>query len=273
MRLVFDEAKKHRAFREAWIGYILGGLYLLLAIWQFGPVTSDYWGTWYSVQQDIYAYGANFTAFLLVVGLPRLVCYERENRTESLIRVSNIGCFYTWKSKALYSVFYCAAVVIVVGVSSVLIHCGSFGFEGALSPMEASVYFQIETMPSLPNIVYCVLQYVFLFGGALYFAGFVLLVSAITKRTALSIFLCGGSYVVCAIYEIIGHRLPMILRRIIDIFYQFGFGGYLRQESFSWNGFPTGVWEDVWKPVLLLIVMIALEFSAFWFVWRRKATK
>ena len=32
--LISDEARKHRAFREVWVAYLLGGLYLLL----FKPV-------------------------------------------------------------------------------------------------------------------------------------------------------------------------------------------------------------------------------------------
>ena len=45
---------------------------------------------------------------------------------------------------------------------------------------------------------------------------------------------------------------------------------YLLQESYSWV-FPY-LWSDVWKPVLLEIGMILLEFFIFWRIWRRKAT-
>lgn len=31
--LISDEARKHRAFREVWVAYILGGLYLLLGLY------------------------------------------------------------------------------------------------------------------------------------------------------------------------------------------------------------------------------------------------
>ena len=54
----------------------------------------------------------------------------------------------------------------------------------------------------------------------------------------------------------------------IDALYRFGFGGYLLQESYSWV-FPY-LWSDVWKPVLLGIGMILLEFFLFWRIWRRK---
>lgn len=32
--LISDEARKHRAFREVWVAYLLGGLYLLLGYTQ-----------------------------------------------------------------------------------------------------------------------------------------------------------------------------------------------------------------------------------------------
>ena len=31
--LISDEARKHRAFREVWVAYLLGGLYLLLGLY------------------------------------------------------------------------------------------------------------------------------------------------------------------------------------------------------------------------------------------------
>ena len=124
----------------------------------------------------------------------------------------------------------------------------------------------------MSNLAYCALQYGFLLLGALYFAGFILIVAALTRRTALSLFLCGGSYLLFFAYSAVGHQLPEFLRVPLDALYRFGFGGYLLQESYSWTsrGFP-GLWPDVWKPVLLGIGMILLEFFVFWRIWGRKA--
>ena len=84
--LISDEARKHRAFREVWVAYLLGGLYLLLGLYteisdQNYSVRYDAQQKWWFVQQNIRSYGATLTAFLLAVGLPRLVCCEREYRT------------------------------------------------------------------------------------------------------------------------------------------------------------------------------------------------
>ena len=80
--LISDEARKHRAFREVWVAYLLGGLYLLLGLYteiseQNYSALYDAQQKWNFVQQNIYSYGATLTAFLLAVGLPRLVCCER----------------------------------------------------------------------------------------------------------------------------------------------------------------------------------------------------
>ena len=87
--LISDEARKHRAFREVWVAYLLGGLYLLLGLYteisdQNYSVRYDAQQKWWFVQQNIRSYGATLTAFLLAVGLPRLVCCEREYRTDDL---------------------------------------------------------------------------------------------------------------------------------------------------------------------------------------------
>ena len=84
------------------------------------------------------------------------------------------------------------------------------------------------------------------------------------------LFLCGGSYLLFFAYSAVGPQLPEFLRVPIDALYRFGFGGYLLQESYSW-AFPY-LWLDIWKPVLLEIGMILLEFFIFWRIWRRKAT-
>ena len=82
----------------------------------------------------------------------------------------------------------------MVGAASLLVNGGAFGFEGARLPVASCVYFTDGALPPMSNLAYCALQYGFLFLGALYFAGFILIVAALTRRTALSLFLCGGSY-------------------------------------------------------------------------------
>ena len=105
--------------------------------------------------------------------------------------------------------------------------------------------------------------------GRVIFRRFILIVAALTRRTALSLFLCGGSYLLFFAYSAVGPQLPEFLHVPLDALYRFGFGGYLLQESYSWV-FPY-LWSDVWKPVLLGIGMILLEFFLFWRIWRRKA--
>ena len=220
--LISDEARKHRAFREVWVAYLLGGLYLLLGLYteisdQNYSVRYDAQQKWWFVQQNIYSYGATLTAFLLAVGLPRLVCCEREYQTDDLVGTAALGRRYTWRAKTAFTVLYCVAVVFIIGAASLLVNGGAFGFEGALSPVAGCLYFADTALPPMSNLAYCALQYGFLLLGALYFAGFILIVAALTRRTALSLFLCGGSYLLFFAYSAVGFQLPEFLRVPLDI--------------------------------------------------------
>ena len=135
--LISDEARKHRAFREVWVAYLLGGLYLLLGLYteiseQNYSALYDAQQKWWFVQQNIRSYGATLTAFLLAVGLPRLVCCEKEYRTDDLVGTAALGRRCTWRAKTAFTVLYCAAVVFIIGAASLLVNGGAFGFEGAL---------------------------------------------------------------------------------------------------------------------------------------------
>ena len=262
------------------MGCLLGMLFLIFAIYQESSVNANIIESipirqfWYGVQQNIRTYGGTLTAFLLAVGLPRLICCEHEYRTDCLIKTSAKGNIVTWQSKVLFTVLYCFVVVFIIGASSLIINCNLFGFKGALQPVETCVYFSDSALPPMSNMAYCVLQYLFLFLGALYFAGFVLLVAALTRRTALTIFLCGASYLVCVLYEYVGYMFSGMADYVLGFFYRFGFGGYLLQASYSWSSYMgAGEWSDIWKPILLVVTMILLEFSGLWLIWRRKARK
>lgn len=209
--LISDEARKHRAFREVWVAYLLGGLYLLLGLYteiseQNYSIRYPAEQKWYFLQSNIRSYGATLTAFLLAVGLPRLVCCEREYRTDDLVGTAALGRRYTWRAKTAFTVLYCAIVVFLIGAVSLLVNGGAFGFEDAFSPVISCVYFEDAALPPMSNLAYCALQYGFLFLGALYFAGFILIVAALTRRTALSLFLCGGSYLLFSRIPLSGFR-------------------------------------------------------------------
>ena len=94
MRLVLSEARKQRSFRETWVGYLLTILLLFVLIYtglgelkyvaEFGYFEQ----CWFTIQQDIRSYVGTFTAFLLVIGLSRLMCYETEQKTAFKLRDS-----------------------------------------------------------------------------------------------------------------------------------------------------------------------------------------
>ena len=85
MRTVFCEAKKHLSFREAWAGYLIALGFLILMLKNTVYETADVSEQWFGMYQDIRTYGATLTAFLLVTGLSRLMCCERERKTDALL--------------------------------------------------------------------------------------------------------------------------------------------------------------------------------------------
>lgn len=264
---IWDELKKHRAFREVWIGYLLGGAFFLLALYQ----TSGR-DRWFLIQQDIYTYGDTLTAFLLVIGLSRLMCCEHEYGTDRLIKTSERGSFLIWRIKALFAVAYCTIVVLVIGTVSLLLHGGQMGFQDALVPTSETSVPSFGPVP-MTNLNYCIMQYVFLFLGAVYFAGLILLVAQLTQHTALTIFLCGGAYVALLGYYFVGHLWTQgtPLHIITEFLFRFSFAGFMSLESFNWR--YCGEWSQVWKPVVIVILLAGLEFTASWLLWRRRAQK
>ena len=287
MQLIWNEARKQRAFREVWVGYLLAALLLSVFLYaDSGDLTAhltvdlavDLKISWYLIQQDIHRYVGALTAFLLVIGLSRLMCYETERNTSGLIGTAAHGPSLTWSAKAGLSILYCVVVVLVLGIVNLGLRSALIGFQDAFMPVSNCVYFESV---SLTNITFCAVQYVFLLLGALYFAGFILIIAAISKNTVFTISLCGGSYLASLCYQfVLSSRLESMLGRVgglIDqicgFIFRFGFFGFMQLESYRWSsiiGWP-GQWENVWKPVLFVLSAIIFEFAVLWLLWRHKA--
>lgn len=270
MQLVLNEARKQRSFREVWVGCLLAILFLSVFIY------SDSWDlnlnpgpiAWFQLQQDIHRYVGVLTAFLLVIGLSRLMCYETEQRTAGLVGTAAYGPSLTWRAKVGLSLLYCTAVVFVLGAVTLGIRGSLFGFQDAFAPVSECVHF--ESVP-LPNLAYCIVQYGFLLLGALYFTGFILIVATLTKRTSFTIFLCGGIYLASLCYQfVIQFRLRGLAEKICKAIFQFSFCGFMQLESYRWFEW-TGQWGNVWKPIVFVLLATALELAVLWLLWRRKA--
>lgn len=271
MQLILNEARKQLSFREVWVGCLLACLFLFVFIYT-DSADLKLNSSWYQIQQDIPRYVGVLTAFLLVIGLSRLMCYETEQKTAGVIGSAAYGPAFTWRAKVGLSLLYCTAVVLILGIAALGIRGTLIGFQGAFEPVSDCVYF--ESVP-LSNLAFCMVQYVFLLLGALYFTGFILLVAAITKNTVFTISLCGGIYLAALCYQfVLSSRLQGLAGRVIDrictFIFHFSFCGFMQLESYRWSDW-TGQWENVWKPVLFVLSAIILEFAALRLLWRRKA--
>lgn len=266
MRLVLSEARKQRSFREVWVGYLLA--ILLLSVFICSDSGELKHAGWYLIQQDIHRYVGVLTAFLLVIGLSRLMCYETERKTAGLIGTAAYGPALTWRGKVGLSILYCTAVVAVLGAVTLGVRGALMGFRDGFAPVSACVHF--ENVP-MSNLTYCVVQYGFLLLGALYFTGFLLIVATLTKHTSFTISLCGGIYLASLCYQfVIEHRLRGLADPICRAIFQFSFCGFMQLESYRWFGW-VGQWENVWKPIVFALLVTVLEFAVLWLLWRRKA--
>ena len=267
MQLVLSEARKQRSFREVWVGYLLAILLLSVFIYSdLGELRMN--SSWFQIQQDIHRYVGVLTAFLLVIGLSRLMCYETEQKTAGLVGTAAHGPSLTWRAKVGLSLLYCTAVVFVLGAVTLGIRGALIGFQDAFTPVSECVHF--ESVP-LSNLTYCIVQYGFLLLGALYFTGFILIVATITKRTSFTIFLCGGIYLASLCYQfVIEGRLRGLADQICKAIFQLSFCGFMQLESYRWFEW-VGQWKNAWKPIVFVLLATVLEFAVLWLLWRRKA--
>ena len=276
MRTILHEAKKSLSFRETWVGVLiaLGFLILMLKISIYE--TADVSEQWNGVFQDIRTYGATLTAFLLVTGLSRLMCYERERKTDALLFTAANGRKITFFSKIGFASLYCLLAVSLIGTVSLLVHGGAFGFADATGPVRYCPYYSETGLPPMSNLAYGIVQVLFLCLGALYMAGFVLILGVLIQKTALTMSIAGGAYLILLVYYYMnGGPLRGAALTIADTVFRFSFVGFMMQDTFAWGsvvGAP-GVWSDVWKPVLAVLCIVAAEGVLLWLLWRRRAKK
>ena len=159
------ETKKHLSFREARVGALIALGFLILMLKNTVYETADVAEQWNGVFQDIRTYESTLTAFLLVTGLSRLMCYERERKTDALLFTAANGKKIVFFSKTGFAALYCLLSVTLIGTVSLLVHGAFFGFADASGPVKYCPYYSIEGLPPISNLVYGIVQYLFLFLG------------------------------------------------------------------------------------------------------------
>ena len=110
--------------------------------------------------------------------------------------------------------------------------------------------------------------------NALCMAGFILILAVLTRRTAVTMGVCGGAYLVLLVYYYMnGGPLRGAALTVADTVFRFSFVGFMVQDTFAWGSLVNlpGLWSDVWKPVLMVLCIILAEGVLLWALWRRKA--
>ena len=278
--LLLGEARKHLAFLEVWVALALTLVYFVL----FAKPMSDVETRRLITQNEIYRMGNIGVAFMLITTLPRLVTCEVDYGTRALICASRHGARDRFRAKLGYAAACCLACVLLAMVFGLGVSAGGYGFDGAFEPVAEAQYYSVRLTPGLTNIGYCLLQYLFLYVGALYFAAFVLLVAALTRRAALTVGLCTLLYV----YGVLCNTGVMVTllagSRIADAAYVLNLllpTGFITHESFNALYFDPhfmpyshrGTGGDlgyVWIALLYAFAVTALIVFALWRVYRRR---
>ena len=278
--LLLGEARKHLAFLEVWVALALTLVYFAV----FAKPMSDVETRWLITQNEIYRMGNIGVAFMLITTLPRLVTCEGDYGTHALICASRHGARDTFRAKLGYAAACCLAFVLLAMVFGLGVSAGGYGFKGAFEPVAEAQYYSVRLTPGLTNIGYCLLQYLFFYVGALYFAAFVLLVAALTRRAVLTVGLCTLLYV----YGVLCNTGVMVTllagSRIADAAYVLNLllpTGFITHESFNALYFDPhfmpyhgrgggGDLGYVWIALLYAFAVTALIVFALWRVYRRR---
>ena len=271
--LLLGEARKHLAFREVWVALALTLVYFAL----FAKPMSDVETRWLITQHEIYRMGNIGVAFMLITTLPRLVTCEGDYGTRTLICASRHGARDTFRAKLGYAAVCCLACVLLAMVFGLGVSAGGYGFDGAFEPVAEAQYYSVRPTPGLTNIGYCLLQYLFFYVGALYFAAFVLLVAALTRRAALTVGLCTLLYVygvLCntgMITSLVGGSRIADAAYVLNLLHESFNALYFDPHFMPYHGRGGG--GDlgyVWIALLYAFAVTALIVFALWRVYRRR---
>ncbi len=279
MRYILYEIKKHVSFRETWVAYALGIGYLILGMRNYRDLTGNVQQAWYGWHQYIWLFGANLAMFLVIIGMSRIMSYERERRTDSVLLTTARGRNKLFFSRIGFAAIYAAVIVVVFGVTTFIHQFARLGFEGAFDSLkDSSNYFGIDGEASITNIGFGVLRHCLFYLSVLYLTYLVMLISQLTKRPVITICICGAAYVFPVAYYVLGFDfLSDRLEAVAEFISRCSFGGFMMLESYSWGRTFDICYDDwignLWKPVLFVVTAILVELTLLWVLWRRKERK
>ena len=278
MRHILYEIKKHVSFRETWVAYALGIGYLISSMWNYRDLTGNVQQAWYRWHQHIWLYGANLAMFLVIIGMSRIMSYERERRTDSVLLTTARGRNKLFFSKIGFAAIYAAVIVVVFGVTTFVHQFGILGFEGVFDSLKGSIYFRVDGEASITNIGFGVLRHCLFYLSVLYLTYLVMLISQLTKRPVVTICICGAAYVFPVAYYVLGFDfLSDRLEAVAEFISRCSFGGFMMLESYSWGRTWDFCYDDwignLWKPILFVVTAILVELTLLWALWRRKERK
>lgn len=272
MYAVRAEWKKFCTFREVYVGLGLTAAVLLLACLPQRPDSpADFWNQVYNFNFNVAPF---LILFLQVAGLSRLFCWERERRTEPLLRVSRRGISTTCRGKLLLGLEYGAASSLLPGVAGFLLYTVRWG--GIPDPFQAGdAIARVPLWEVTGRLGLWGAELLFSLLGGLCAAGAVMLLSAHCRRPAAAM----AASAVCL-------SLPALsLSGLLDSLTGFAplslLSGLLyRISGFSWHSFLIYDYQLVgtragllWRPVLYGLCLLGAELVLTRLIWGRRARR
>ncbi|MEK3934644.1 hypothetical protein MKY41_04930 [Sporosarcina sp. FSL W7-1349] len=276
MKILHVEIRKLLSFKEVYVAlFICLGM---LTLFFFADRMPDPNFTfWLSIHDFMPRMGFWFVAVMIVVGISRMIPYERETGIEELQKTYKHGTTKLLLAK-LYTVFiYCVLVVTFFYLVALVVYGSIYPIEGYNLPMVESYHTNRWLQFHNPHIdVFTRWQYVLYEYGYMVFASFVfglfvIVVSLLTKRSVWVMAICGGYFALFELYAKLlssihlGELFYWVFHFPANLLYTYGYNGILGFKYMVSVELP-----NYWMICVSLFIPITVQIILIISIYRRK---
>lgn len=270
MKIIQAELRKLVSFREVYIALFFC-LILLSLQFYMDRIPDPNYTFWLSMRNLFQGNGAWYIAVMIVVGISRVLPYERETGIDELLKTYKHGISKILLAKLVAIFLYCFSVVTFFYVVAFSVYGKTHSFEenNNMPIGENQTYSWIGLQPVNLDWQYLLYEYTYLIIASFSFGLCVLAISLVVKRSVWVMAICGGGF---ATFEFSYHFLLKffstdVIGVIIADLYRFGYNGML--HMFLLNMGPL-LQLSISMLVLYLFIPIVLLIGVIILAYRRK---
>ena len=277
MKIVHVELRNLLSFREVHIALLLC-LGMLSIFFYADRLPDPNFTFWLSMHDFMPRIGFWFVAVMIVVGISRMIPYDRETGIEDLLKTYRHGKTKLLLAK-LYAVFiYCLLIVTLFYLFAFGVYRAFYTIEGHLIPMVESYHTNLWIQFHNPHIViftrlqYFLFEYSYMILASFSFGLFVIIVSLFAKRSVWVMAICGGYFAMFELYAKLlrtigfGELFYWLFHFPINLLYTYGYNGVM--------GFEYMERVEVsryWMIIASLLIPIVVQIGVIIPVYRRKS--